>query len=268
MNESLKPTLLNKLKSAQKVLQVNGSQSARLDTLILAELSLKKSRTWILANPDYVLSTSETVNFDELIARRSNSEPIAYILGRKEFYGREFVVSPGVLIPRPETEKLIEIALGLNPGKTLDVGTGSGAIAVTLALETNASVVACDISSEALKIASKNAKNLKADVEFVKSDLLSNIVGRFDLIVANLPYVDKNWQVSSETQFEPNQALFADDFGLALIKKMLDQAPEHLTAGGYVLLEADPRQHELISDYSNKFKTLTRQDFSILLQLK
>ncbi|MBR5389609.1 HemK family protein methyltransferase [Candidatus Saccharibacteria bacterium] len=189
------------------------------------------------------------------------SFPKAYKDGFKEFFGRDFLVSSDVLIPRPETETAIEIILSLagkpyingvtvpervlpEKPRILDVGTGSGCIAITLKLELpEADLYACDVSSAALKIAMENAKKLTADVEFVKSDLLDNIDGHFDVIVANLPYVDRNWPWNSGIEHEPELALYAENGGLEIIYKLLEQV-EHRTK--YLILEADPVQHEKI----------------------
>ena len=189
------------------------------------------------------------------------SFPKAYKDGFKEFYGRDFLVSPDVLIPRPETEALIEIVLSLAgkqymPGvavpervlperpKILDVGTGSGCIAVTLRLELpEAEITACDISIEALEIARKNAEKFDARVNFLESDLLNNIVGRYDVIVANLPYVDKSWPWISGIEYEPDVALYAENKGLDIINKLLEQVVGRTK---YLVVEADPVQHEEI----------------------
>lgn len=270
MSENLKPTLLSKLKTAQVQLQNSKILTARLDAQVLLGFVIQKNRAWILANADYILDAKTSRKFDELIKSRSEHLPIAYLTGKKEFYGREFTINSDVLIPRPETEILVEITKDtLKSGDILDVGTGSGAIAVTLALEeANFAIDACDISEPALQIAQANAKNLNANVEFFKSDLLNSLYKKYDLIIANLPYVDRSWHTSPELKFEPQVALYADDSGLALIKKLLDQAPNHLKTKGLVLLEADPRQHQAISIYSDKFKTILQKDFAILLQLQ
>lgn len=261
--------LQNKLNEAQEKLEQAGIKTARLDCLVLAEFVLAKDRAWILANLDFEFDAKISQKFDELVAKRLKNIPIAYLVGKKEFYGRNFTVTSDVLIPRPETEALIEIAKKyVTSGTAVDIGTGSGAVAITLALETSLKVSACDISTHALKIAKHNAKNLKAQVSFFQSNLLKNTNQKRDIIVANLPYVDKTWDRSPETDFEPDLALFADDFGLALIKKLINQSPNKLNPNGYLLLEADPRHHKLISEYSNKFRTLEQKDFAILLQLK
>ena len=196
--------------------------------------------------------------------------PKAHQASPAEFYGRDFMVNSDVLIPRPETEQLIDAVLnlvgkpylpGVKPGKAvlpedltiLDVGTGSGCIAVTLKLELpQAKVVASDVSKKALEVARENAKRLGAEVEFVKSDLLDGIDLQPDLVVANLPYVDENWEwVDREAlSNEPSLALYAKDGGLALIKKLIDQV--YKRGVKHLILEADPCQHERIRGYAEE----------------
>ena len=202
----------------------------------------------------------------------NESLPEAYKTGIKEFYGREFFVSPDVLIPRPETEQMIDEVLLLSgksylPGmksperkisdrpRILDVGTGSGCIAITLKLEIpEANVIGLDISTEALSVARKNAEHLQANVDFIGSDLLTNYHGEApEIIVANLPYVDEHWDWLDRDSLshEPNLALYADDGGMSLIKKLLDQIKER-DWHPYILLEADPCQHEAIIERASK----------------
>lgn len=185
-----------------------------------------------------------------------------------DFYGRDFVVTKDVLIPRPETEMIIDTVLDLAgksylPGvkpkeavlaercKILDVGTGSGCIAVTLKLELpEAQITASDVSELALKVAQENATRLGAKVKFIKSDLLGNISGDFDVVVANLPYVDKDWDWIDKKALskEPSIALYADNHGLALIYRLIDQATERKVSR--LVLEADPCQHQKIISYA------------------
>lgn len=195
----------------------------------------------------------------------------------KEFYGRTFTVNKDVLIPRPETEALVEVAKahGLT-GSILDVGTGSGALGLTLQLELrDVAVTLADISPEALTVAMKNAKQLRLkSVSFVESDLLEYWMNeqesrRFDAIVANLPYVDTDWERSPETRHEPALALFAERGGLDIIFRLIEQAPAHLTTGGHLLLEADPEQHGAISDYAKTtFSTVDQSGYAVLLKLR
>ena len=184
------------------------------------------------------------------------------------FYGRDFVITPDVLIPRPETEMMVDTVLnlvgksylpGVRPGKAVlphdltivDVGTGSGCIAISLKLELpEAKILATDISSQALTIAKDNANKLKAEIDFRQADLLTDVDIEADLVVANLPYVDKEWDwldLEALSQ-EPGLALYAGDHGLELIKKLIRQVTERGIR--HLILEADPCQHEAIIAYA------------------
>lgn len=232
---------------------------SRLDAELILANSLGKDRVFLHAHPDYELSETEKKQADSDLERRAKHEPLAYILGYKEFYGRNFIVSPDVLIPRPETEAIINLAKEQKPAKILDVGTGSGCIAITLKLELPVSnVSAVDISPKALQIARQNAAKLGAEIAFSESDLLEKVQGEYDLIVANLPYVDKNWDwLSPELAYEPDLALYAEDSGLYDIKRLVCQAEAHLTKQGVLMLESDLSQHGKIQDYIENNTKLT-----------
>jgi len=237
-------TISKWLEDSTAKLKTAGITSARLDAEVLLAYSLDKDRAWLIAHSDEKFDTGKA---DELLQRRLKREPVAYIRGYKEFYGRDFKVTPDTLIPRPETEILIELLAPLvADGKRLiDVGTGSGAIAITVKLEYPSLIVeATDISDAALEVAELNSKTLGADITVQRSDLLVATKATFDIIVANLPYVDTSWEVSEETHAEPSLALYANDSGLALIKHLIEQASIRLIGGGYLVLEADPRQHD------------------------
>lgn len=200
--------------------------------------------------------------------------PKAYNIGYQDFYGRDFIVSPDVLIPRPETEQIIDTVLNLSgkpylPGVKptprilppnpiiLDVGTGSGCIAITVKKELpEAKVYGCDISEKALQIAQKNATKHGVTIFFIISHLLEKVNRRElplpTLVIANLPYVDTDWEWLDKNalSFEPSIALYADDHGLGLIKKLIDQSANlHIP---YIVLEADPCQHDEIIEYASK----------------
>ncbi len=231
--------------------------SARLDAELLLAASLYKSREYLLAHSEQTLSNAELTQVNKWLQRRLDREPIAYILGHKEFYGRDFMVSPNVLIPRPESETIIEILKGLQPETIIDIGTGSGCLAISAKLEiTDSKVISTDISEDALQIARQNASSLNAEITFAISDLLSGVKkiksDKPIALVANLPYVDKSWNVSPETTFEPSMALFADDDGLKMIKKLILQAAKKLRPNDNLLLEADTRQHQAITKYAKK----------------
>lgn len=242
---------------ATKKLSKKDISSARLDAELLLAASLYKSREYLLAHSDQELSDSELIQVNKWLDRRTNREPIAYILGHKEFYGRDFIVSPNVLIPRPESETIIEILKELEPGTIIDIGTGSGCLAITAKLELpDSKVIATDISEDALQVARQNANSLNTEITFVVSNLLSGIKTiKSDqpiALIANLPYVDASWEVSPETKFEPSLALYADDDGLKLIKKLILQASKKLRSGDHIILEADKRQHTQMTEYADK----------------
>jgi len=245
----------------------------RLDVELILAHFLGVERSFLHAHPETELTEVQTTQLAQMLERRAKNEPLAYITGVKDFYGREFKVTKDVLIPRPETEVLIEVAKSLNPSKILDVGTGSGCIAITLAKELpNAKITGVDISEKALKIAKENAQKHLVEIDFRQSNLLNGPKDeKYDLIVANLPYVDENWDwLSPELAFEPSEALFALDGGLKLIKLLIQQAPKHLEQGGHLLLEADRTQHQKITDYARKtgdFTPISLGDESLALLL-
>lgn len=261
------------LHGAAKTLQEAGVPSARLDAEIILASTLDREHPFLHAHGDEPLTGQQQQLADQRLHARRQRTPLAYILGSKEFYGRNFAVTPAVLIPRPETETLIELAeaLPLPADATIaDIGTGSGAIAITLKLnQPQRRVIATDISPEALTVAEDNAHNLQADIQWRQGDLLEALDGKASLIVANLPYVDRAWECSPETGCEPELALFADNNGLMLIRQLIDQAPEHLLPGGWLILEADSRQwHDIIAyAQTHGFQLRERRDFAVSLQL-
>ena len=239
---------------ATKRLKATGITSARLDAELILANTLRKNRTYLHAHLDEEIDPRRVDIADARLSLRLDRVPMAYILGCKEFYGRKFTVSPAVLVPRPESEEMITLFLALTAGeitpKTLiDIGTGSGCLGITAALERpSLRVILSDISPRALKVAEKNAGNLQARVTLQQQSLLSGQIEPVDYIFANLPYVDRDWDVSPELRHEPAEALFAADNGLQLIETLIEQAPRHLTADGLLFLETDPRQHQAILD--------------------
>ena len=196
----------------------------------------------LVAHPERTIDEEAAARFAVLAARRALGEPVAYLLGEREFYGRRFSVSPAVLVPRPETELLIQLALGrlqtMPAPRLLDLGTGSGCIAIALALECPAAtVLAVDRSADALAIARGNAQRLGADIEFVLGDWYQNVRGRFDVIVANPPYVAATDPHLAELRHEPQQALVAGADGLADLRRIVAGAPAHLNFDGWLAVE-------------------------------
>ena len=240
------------LAAAAAQLRAAGIASSRLDSELLLSHVLQRPRHWLHAHSDSVLSRAQQMQVEQLLARRLRHETLAYLVRHKEFYGRDFVVSPAVLVPRPETEQMITLLLQLiqpTQRTIADVGTGSGILAITTQLELpQCQVDAYDISPEALAIAQRNAQQHGAtSVHFVQSDLLAAAQQRYDVILANLPYVNPTWQRDDrETAHEPALALFAEDDGLALISALLAQTEQWLSPSGLLILEADPCQHSRI----------------------
>lgn len=221
------------------------TREARLEARVLAAFAWKVTPAWLLAHDTDVLPAEQAAAFDALLARRLSGEPVAYLTGVREFFGRPFVVTPDVLIPRPETELLVELALARiapdQPARILDLGTGSGCIAVTLSLERpHAHVTAVDRSPAALAVAQRNAELLDARVEFLTGDWFEGLARRrFDLIVSNPPYVAANdpHLARGDVRFEPAAALAAGFDGLDDLRRLVAAAPAHLPPGGALLLE-------------------------------
>ena len=244
----------------------HGSSSPRLDAELLLAETLGVERMDLYLQFDRPLKPDEVSRFRELCRRRAGGEPVAYIRGRREFMSVDLLVTPAVMIPRPETELLVEEALRLcgasrpptesdqakqvpvaRPCVVLDVGTGSGAIAVAMAVHNPACrVVATDVSADALRVASRNVERLELQdrVELRLGDLAQGLEGPFDLVLANLPYIDISWPdaVTAEVAAsEPAASLFGGRDGLELVSRLLDDLPRLLGPGGTALLEVDPR---------------------------
>ena len=228
--------------------------NARRDAELLLLHVTGLTRAELMTHPNRELSESQMSAYRAAIARRARNEPVQYITGTQEFYGRSFAVTPAVLIPRPETEHLVESALALHPApkRILDIGTGSGILAITLALELpNAIVIATDTSAEALAVARQNAAALGAidRIHFVESDLFAALADeRFDCIVANPPYVATDEVLEPQVRdYEPVTALYAGEDGLALYRRLIPQAFEHLEPGGHLLLEIGHGQRDAVA---------------------
>lgn len=218
------------------------SGSPRLDAQLILGHVVDKPREYLIAHSEQTLSDLQLHTFDKLLTLRARGMPIAYILGQRPFYDRSFKVTPHVLVPRPETEHVVEAALdwGKSRGeiRVVDVGTGSGAIAVSLAAHLpEAHVIATDISHAALLIARDNSEGL-SNVSFVQADLLAPLRGPLDVICANLPYIATGeMQVLEVAHFEPHVALDGGADGLDLIRRLLAQAPTRLASRGLLLME-------------------------------
>lgn len=222
------------------------SRIAQVDARLLLQHALGKNHAQLLAYPEQVLTPAEEKLFLELAARRASGEPVAYLIGEREFYSLNFRVSPAVLIPRPETELLVDLALeripANHPCKVLDLGTGSGAIAISIAKHRPlACVTAVDAADDAVAIAGMNARQLEANnVRIVAGDWFNGLAGeKFDLIVSNPPYVaDGDPHLGQgDLRFEPRAALAAGADGLDCLRSIIAAAATHLLAGGWLLLE-------------------------------
>ena len=228
------------------------SPLGRPDTRALLAHQLGVTRERLIAQPELRVAPADVQAFAQLVQRCQRGEPLAYVLGEKEFYGRMFEVSPAVLIPRPETELLVEVALsaGLNDGaQVLDLGTGSGCVALTLSLERPSwQVTATDVSRDALEVARANAAKLSvANIAFRKGSWFSALSDqRFDLIVSNPPYVAAGDSHLQALRFEPQIALVASGNGIACLQQIIESAPRHLLPGGILALEHSYEQGEAV----------------------
>ena len=274
------------LRSAAERLELHHVSNARLTAELLLAHSLSVEREYLYAHDNRLLREDESRALQGLLHDRISGVPLQYIVGRQEFYGRYFHVTPAVLIPRPETEYIVEAVLeirgqtlfsatqenlGLAPNfqaaspRILDVGTGSGCIAVTLALEIpGAQVFAGDISEAALQVARENAVSLGATVGFVCMDVLDAFSGRFDFIVSNPPYVrpGDNSRLQREVrEHEPHVALFSPEDELAIYRRLIAGAEGLLEPGGHLLMEVgigmDERVSELFKATWEKLETKT-----------
>jgi release factor glutamine methyltransferase len=243
-------TIQEWLDDATDKLKKHKIPSARLDSLVLLEYVLVTPRVTLLSHPETDLPATTLVKLNAALAQRLDDIPVAYITNKKEFYGRDFLVNEHVLIPRPETERMIELVknLAIEAPTIADIGTGSGCIAITLALEIpDSSVVATDISPDALIVAKNNAKHLGAQVTFKYSDLLEAVASRtFDVVCANLPYVPESLVSSPEITKEPANALFSGIDGLDHYHRLFIEAAEHADPPRYIVTEALESQHKVL----------------------
>jgi len=281
MNENLpfKITINDWLADATRQLVFAQVPSARLDAELLLAHTIRKPRTWLHSHGDEPLDERRLEIARARLDLRLDRVPVAYIIGHKEFYGRTFKVTTATLIPRPESETLIELLkellprnealLAEHPLRLVDVGTGSGCLGITAKLEhPELEVMLVDVSRHALKIAEENAHALHADVECLQGDLLTSYPYQADFIIANLPYVNPEWERSPETNHEPSLALFAEQNGLALINQLLLQTKDKLAIGGKIILEADPEQHDAIIKEAKNYHLVlhTQRDYGVVLE--
>jgi release factor glutamine methyltransferase len=253
---SAAPTLIEILRLSTTYLGDHGSPSARLDAELLCAEALGLRRIDLYLQFDRPLDEQELTSIRELIRRRGKGEPVAYITGTREFYGRPFTVTPAVLIPRPDTETLVQQAIAYlrdRPGAELrvaDLGTGSGCIAITLGAEVpGMRVFATDVSAAALEVARGNALALGIEVEFVECSWADALEGAFDLIVSNPPYVTTAELAAVDRDvrdFEPRGALVGGDDGLDAYRALLTSIRDHVSAAR-LMVEVDPRHADAVT---------------------
>lgn len=259
----------NALQSA--ILRLTSAQvpSPRMNAELLLMFALGRDRAYLYGHPEHELTTEEQTRYDDALAQRSRGIPAQYITGHQEFWGMDLIVSPAVLIPRPETEHVIETVLdcvGRAPSpanlRIVDVGTGSGCIALALAKELpHAEIHATEISPAALEIARSNAARLQLEsrIQFYEGDLLNGIEkNSFDFVVSNPPYVGESEEDSVQIdvrKFEPRNAVFAGPSGLEVIERLIPQAREVLKPGGWLVMEISgtiaARVNDLLAAWNN-----------------
>jgi release factor glutamine methyltransferase len=230
------------LRQGADLLAQAGVPDPRLTAQLLLGHALHRETVYLYSHPEHELSTVEWIHYGRYLHQRLNGTPVQYITRTQEFYGRPFLVSPAVLIPRPETEHVVEHALAVAPHarRLLDIGTGSGALAVTLSLELNAPAGATDLSFDALQIARRNANTLQAQVDFVHCDLASALGARFPLIVSNPPYIPAREIPGLQREVrdhEPHLALLGGDEGTEIYHRIVPQAERLLEPGGWLIFE-------------------------------
>lgn len=244
------------LKENISLLEAAGIATARLDCLVLLEDETEKDRSWLLSHPEYALNQSHADRLSHKISERVVHTPLAYIRGKAEFYGHEFTVNKYTLVPRPETETMVELLqklLATIPADIhltlIDIGTGSGAIAITTKLENpSLYMIATDISKDCLEIARKNSIDLNADITLLLGDLLEPVLTQATIntptvLLCNLPYVPSNYAINTAATHEPQLALYGGDDGLDLYRRLFKQT-KGLKKSSYVLTESLPSQHK------------------------
>ncbi len=268
-------TVIDWLGSSTTVLSDVDIPSARLDCLILLEDATGKDRAWLLAHPEYELEDSLQSDLDAKLDRRARHEPLAYIRGKTEFYGREFFVDAHVLEPRPESEMMIEMLKELplpDRPTIIDVGTGSGALAICALLEfPRAMVIGTDIDPECLRIAERNATSNGVDVSLLEADLLvmKELVGSLGgaknttVILANLPYVPDSYTINQAAMNEPRLAIFGGPDGLDQYRRLFEQINTFSATPAYILAESLPPQHPALAEIAAAagYTLLQEQDF-------
>lgn len=293
MNTSL--SVATWLKRAQQKLELASIGTARLDALVLLGDELNKNSAQLLARPGLLLTDTQQSTLDRQLARRARHEPLAYIRGHTEFYGREFIITKNVLEPRPESETMIDIlkslpdSQGLHPNthvvkttsatntmevseiqqsarrtmRIADIGTGSGALGITATLETGLTVDLFDIDSKALMVAKQNVIKFATQNRLIHSDLLAKATTPYDTLLCNLPYVPDNFYINSAAMNEPKIAIFGGPDGLDVYRRLFAQLNNFSKLPKYVLTESLPPQHAKLTQLAKGagFKLMQTDDF-------
>ena len=256
------------LSNSTALLQKAGIDTARLDVLVLLEEIINKDRSFILANPKFEINDKDSAKLKKLLNLRAKHVPLAYIRERCEFYGYNFVIKPCVLVPRPESESMIDelkiVTKSFTQPKIIDIGTGSGALGITAKLELkNAQVYLSDIDDNCLNNAKINVDFFTLPIEVIKSDLLSSLDRQADILLCNLPYVPDDYEINTAATHEPKHAIFGGKDGLDLYRKLFKQAKNGHNEVLYILCESLPRQHQALTEIASKndFKLVKENDF-------
>jgi release factor glutamine methyltransferase len=258
------------LRTAAARLEEVGIESSKLDAELMLAESLGISRAQILGRTGAQLTAKEASQAERLLSLRLKHIPLAQIVGRREFYGLELKITPDVLIPRVETEKMVELAIKYIPKgvSVIDMGTGSGALAIALAkYRPDLSLTASDVSAEALEVAKVNARSHRVNIRFIQSSLWQDIEDSFKAILTNLPYLseDAMSQLMADAKHEPSVALEGGGDGLNLYREFLRGIPEHLEASGLLFTECDPwQQNDLIAEAARYGMRVFEEDYFIL----
>jgi release factor glutamine methyltransferase len=242
------------IKKSTQSLTLAGIATARLDTLVMLEHVTHRDKAWILAHPENDVKTKDYATLSKLLNRRLRHEPLAYILQRSEFYAREYIISPSVLEPRPESEAIIDLLKEIARGPDLsssihvsDVGTGSGALGITAALEVpTAKVELLEIDPKAIKVAQKNVDKFTLGIKVINSNLLKNSSQKSDVLLCNLPYVPDDYPINEAASFEPKIAIFGGPDGLDIYRQLFTQIDFLDYLPLYILTESLPTQHQVL----------------------
>ncbi|HEY1835794.1 MAG TPA: peptide chain release factor N(5)-glutamine methyltransferase [Candidatus Saccharimonadales bacterium] len=267
-------SIANWLVGASKQLETAGIETARLDCLVLLEDCLNTNRTQLLAHPERELDIEQIKWLSSRLKRRTKHEPLAYIRGKTEFYGREFIVNKHVLEPRPESEAMIDLlkaaTLPANP-RIADIGAGSGCLGITAKLELpHAQADLIEVDEPALAAAKKNVNKFSINATCIKNDLLARISTKHDVILANLPYVPNNFHINLAAQAEPRFAIFGGADGLDVYRRLFSQIKELPWQPSFIFTESLPPQHAELAAIANSagFKLVRTEDFIQQLEPK